>query len=78
MSGKTALRSSTAVLPTDGQAPLRALGQVLGSAPGEIYGWLGTFRERHRLATVNERQLVIAVSSGTNLRANIRLPWLGD
>jgi len=78
MSGKTALRSSTTVLPTDVLAPLKAPGRVLASAPGEIYGWLGTYRERLRLANVKERQLVIAVSSGTNLRANMRLPWLGD
>ena len=78
MSGKAALRSSTTLLPTDVQAPLAAPDQVLGFAPGEIYGWLGTYRERLRLADVKERQPAIAVSSGTNLRANIRLPWLGD
>jgi hypothetical protein len=78
MSGKTAFRSLTTVSPMDVQAALAAPGQVLGSAPGEIYGWLGTYRERRRLADVKERQLVIAVASGTDLRANIRLPWLGD
>jgi hypothetical protein len=64
--------------PAEGPAPTIADERVIGSSVVEITGWLGTYGERLRAAQVEHWELVVAASAGTRLRANHRLPWLGD
>ena len=64
--------------PAEGPAPSIADERAIADAGVITDGWLGTYRERLRLAQVEHWELVVAASAGTRLRANLRLPWLGD
>lgn len=76
MTGEAAFRSSTAVVVHDVETR-PALRDIEGSA-WEASGWLGTYRERLRLAYAQGLEQPTGISSEPILLANARLNWLPD